>query len=732
MNNTKLEDVNNEKGTFENDIDDIAIEIKEEDDIIKNNPNSISEKYDKIYKESIDPLKRFDFYSNLAKKVSWYKIPEVVLDSSNIPFYKWFPDGKINACYNCIDRHIENGLGNNKAIIGYSCYTKKTITLSYNELRDQVSYTASILIKYNVLKGDTVIIYMPMIIESIVAVLACARIGAIHSVVFGGFAAEELAERIIDAKPKLIFTASCGIEPRKRILYYPIIEEALEIAYNKLLLKSNTKDSQLNDLLLKNSYNVNDITIIIHQRENVEIQTKFNYKYKNLIYKEELEKAIKDNLITDCVSLNSNHPLYILYTSGTTGTPKGVVRDTGGHMVMLNYQMDIAMDINAGDVYFSSSDIGWVVGHNFIIYGPLLRGATTIVFEGKPVGTPDCGKLWEIIENHNVKVLYTAPTAVRAIRREDPNHETIKKYNLSSLKSIHLAGERCDPESIVWLQKGTLNKVLINDNYWQTETGYAICSNNINIHTFPTHTGSTTKPMIGQNLIIYDLDRKKEINESYKLGLVYIKLPAAPSFMLSLWNNDLFFKDKYISRDNEYYITGDAGYFDKNGYFHIMTRLDDIINVAGHRLSTGRIEEVLLKVDGVSEAAVVSINDDLKKEIPFAFIALNKSIKASIIEDTNTNYIKDNNTIESYIRINDDIKKLIVKKCKDKVVFSIGAIARLKDCVIVEKLPKTRSGKILRATLKKILNKEKYNIPSTIDDSSCLKDIELTISNLIN
>jgi propionyl-CoA synthetase len=388
-----------------------------------------------------------------------------------------------------------------------------------------------------------------------------------------------------------------------------------------------------------------------------------------------------------------------LYTSGTTGSPKGIVRDTGGTCVVLNWELREVMDVDPGDVYFSSSDIGWVVGHSFIVYGPLIRGASTIIFEGKPVGTPHPAKFWEIVEKYNVKVIYTAPTAIRAIKREDYDFKELRKYNISSLRSIHMAGERCDPQTMTWMQTGLTDKVLINDNWWQTETGWSICGNNIRIHTFPTLGGSTTRPMPGFDIVIYDNDTLQEKKERNSLGLVYIRLPMPPSFMLTLWKNDEAFKAKYISKDNKYYITGDAGYVDSNGYVHIMTRIDDIINVAGHRLSTGRIEEVVIKVEDVVEAAVVSVNDELKGELPFAFVVCKPHI------------------------LTPDQFKSVKDRVLNQVINCIGAISRLKDALIVNKLPKTRSGKILRGTLKKILNKIAYKLPSTIEDASVLDDI---------
>ena len=628
----------------------------------------------------------------MDKNIKWNVQPKIILDSSNPPFYRWYTDGRINACYNCIDKHIEAGLGDSTALIAASCYTKNNFTISYKQLLENLCRVAEVFIKNGVGVGDTVIIYMPMIVEAIYGMLACARIGAIHSVVFGGFAADELSERIIDAQSKLIYTASCGIEPRKKVLYYPIVFASMNLAEEKI---KERKDPDYGN------YTPLSTRILMFQREDVYIELNIDKKYKTLIYSEVIKET---KGFIECTSVISNHPLYILYTSGTTGIPKGIVRETGGTITVLNWELANVMDINAGDCYFCSSDIGWVVGHSFIVYGPLIRGASTVIFEGKPVGTPHAGVLWELVQKHKVKAMYTAPTALRAVKREDYTHIEMKKWDTSTLKSIHMAGERCDPETVTWLHAGLgKDNVLINDNWWQTETGWSICSNNVRIHQFPVLPGSTTKPLPGFNVVIYDHDRKEEIHEKNKLGLVYIKLPMPPSFMLTLWKNDKFFKNKYISKDNKYYITGDAGYFDSNNYFHIMTRMDDIINVAGHRLSTGRMEEVLIKVNEVVEAAVVSINCDLKKEIPYAFVVCNKGVDSDID------------------------KKFVVDKCKKMIVESIGAISRLKECVVVARLPKTRSGKILRGTIRKILNNEEYRFPSTIEDATVLDEIKKAI-----
>jgi propionyl-CoA synthetase len=624
--------------------------------------------YEEAYKLSIENPEKF--WGDAAEEIDWYKKWDKVLDDSGAPhFYKWFAGGELNTCYNAVDRHVEKGRGEQVAIIYDSPVTNTIKKYTYKELKNEVAKFAGVLKSFGVEKGDRVIIYMPMIPEAPIAMLACARIGAIHSVVFGGFAANELAVRINDAKPKVILSASCGIEGKKIIPYKPLLDKAIELA--------ETKPEKC----------------IIYQRPQVEAELTEGRDY-------DWVECLKDAEPADCVPVKATDPLYILYTSGTTGVPKGVVRDNGGHAVALRWSMEYIYDVKPGEVYWAASDVGWVVGHSYIVYAPLITGCTTILFEGKPIGTPDAGVFWRVISEHNVKVLFTAPTAFRAIKKEDPNGEFVKKYDLSNFKYLFLAGERLDPDTYHWA-KDLLDRPVI-DHWWQTETGWAIGANCAGIELLPVKPGSCTKPAPGYNVKIVDSDNNELPNGTE--GVVVVKLPLPPSCLPTLWQNDQKFIESYLSPFPGYYFTGDGGFFDEDGYLWIMGRVDDIINVAGHRLSTGGMEEVIAKHPDVAECAVLGINDNLKGEVPIGFFVL----KSGVDKDP------------------EEISKELVQMVRNE----IGAIACFKQASVVNRLPKTRSGKILRGTIRKIANGEDYKIPSTIDDPAVLSEIEEVIKNM--
>ncbi len=622
---------------------------------------------DAVYKRSIEDPE--GFWAKAAEDVQWDKKWDTVLDDSNKPFYRWFAGGKLNTCYNALDHHIEAGRGDQPALIYDSPVTGAIQQYTYSELRDQVAKLAGAIAAQGVTKGDRVIIYMPMIPQSVMAMLACARLGAIHSVVFGGFASKELATRIDDAKPKLILSASCGIEGKKTIPYKPLLDEAILLAGNK------------------------PKKCIVLQRPQVEAAMTAG---RDVDWNEAVEMANP----ADCVPVEATAPLYILYTSGTTGVPKGVVRDNGGHAVAMKWSMKNIYDVKPGDVYWAASDIGWVVGHSYIIYAPLLAGCTTIVFEGKPVGTPDPGVFWRIIEQHKVKVLFTAPTAFRAIKREDPNGEHIAKYDLSDFKTLFLAGERCDPDTLNWAQEKL--GVPVIDHWWQTETGWAIAANCVGLGMLPVKPGSPTKAVPGYHVRILD-DAGHEVPTG-KIGNIVVKLPLPPGCLPTLWNNDEGFKNSYLNEYPGHYMTADAGMRDEDGYLYIMARTDDIINVAGHRLSTGGMEEVLAAHQDVAECAVVGVADQLKGEIPVGFVVLKAGVD----------------------RPNEDIIKELIQMVRDK----IGPVAAFKTAMIVKRLPKTRSGKILRGTMKKIADGVEYRAPATIDDPAILDEITESLSEI--
>jgi propionyl-CoA synthetase len=617
--------------------------------------------YQKAYDESINSPNTF--WDRAAQEIIWYKKYSKVLDDSRKPFYRWFVDGELNTCYNAIDYHIEKGKGDQLAIIYDSPVTGVIQKITYSQLKDEVSRFAGVLKAQGIEKGDRVIVYMPMIPQAAIAMLACARIGAVHSVVFGGFAPNELAVRIDDAKPKMIVSASCGIEGKKVIDYKPLLDRAIELSTNK------------------------PSHCIIYQREQVKASLNAG---RDIDWSEAIKKATP----ADCIPVKATDPLYILYTSGTTGLPKGVVRDNGGHAVALKWSMKHIYGMNPGEVFWAASDVGWVVGHSYIIYAPLLYGCTTIMYEGKPVGTPDPGAFWRVISQHDVKVLFTAPTAFRAIKKEDPRGEHFKKYNLGTFRYLFLAGERLDPDTYHWASDLISRPVV--DHWWQTETGWAIAANCMGLEQFPIKAGSPTKAVPGYQVEIIDAEGKKVADGTE--GLVAIKLPLPPACLPTLWQNDAKFKESYTDPFPGYYFTGDGGHVDPDGYLYIMGRVDDVINVAGHRLSTGAMEEVISKHPDVAECAVIGAADDFKGQLPLGFVVLKEGVK------------KDNQTI--------------MKELVDMVRDQIGAVAVFKQAIIVKRLPKTRSGKILRSTMRKIADGQEYSIPSTIDDPVILNEIE--------
>ena len=627
----------------------------------------MSANYQDVYAHSINDPE--SFWAEAAAGIDWYKPWDIVLDQSNKPFYRWFIGGELNTCYNALDRHIAKGRGQQAALIYDSPVTDTKTTYSYQELLDQVALFAGVLATQGVSKGDRVIVYMPMIPEAVIAMLAIARLGAVHSVVFGGFAANELAVRIDDAQPKVIVSASCGIEPGRVVAYKPLLDAAIELANHK------------------------PASCVIKQRpqQNADLIAGRDHDWQNLMAESQPH---------DCVPVAATDPLYILYTSGTTGEPKGVVRDNGGHCVALHWSMKNIYGVAPGDVYWAASDVGWVVGHSYIVYGPLLHGNTTILYEGKPIGTPDPGAFWRMIAEHNVKVMFTAPTAFRAIKKEDPNGEFIKKYDLNQFEALFLAGERCDPDTLSWA-KNHLGVPVI-DHWWQTETGWSICANCLGIEELPIKPGSPTKPAPGMNLQVLDAEGNPAVPG--EIGALVVKLPLPPGTFPTLWNADDRFIEKYLSDFAGYYSTHDAGIVDDDGYVFVMSRTDDIINVAGHRLSTGGMEEVLAAHPAVAECAVFGVANDLKGQIPIGLLVL----KAGVQQQDVT----------------------IVAEVIQMVREQIGPVAAFKQAAVVQRLPKTRSGKILRGTMQKIADSQPYKMPATIDDPSILDEISDTLSQL--
>ena len=617
--------------------------------------------YKKIYREwQANPEQ---FWMEAAEKIDWVKKPSSAINEENAPLYEWFTDGIVNTCYNAVDRHVKTGRSDQVAIIYDSPVTGVKENITYETLLKKTAYLAGSLRKKGIRKGDRVIIYMPMVPEAIIAMLAVARIGAIHSVVFGGFAAKELATRIDDSTPKAIIAGSCGIEGDRVIEYKPLLDEAINLAKHEpefcVVFQRKQKEA-----------------ILLPDRD---------FDWNKLLDQKEW---------ADCVPVSGAHPVYILYTSGTTGQPKGVIRPTAGHLVALYWTMKNIYNVDPGDVFWAASDVGWVVGHSYICYAPLIHGNTTVLFEGKPVGTPDAGTFWRIMAEHKVKSFFTAPTALRAIKREDPDGKLVRNYDLSNLKALYLAGERADPDTIEWAQR-QLN-VPVVDHWWQTETGYTIVGNPLGIEHLPVKLGSPTVPMPGYEVHILDNDgSRKAVGE---LGAIAIKLPLPPGTLPTLWNAKKRYIDSYLKTFKGYYETGDAGYVDKDGYVYIMSRTDDVINVAGHRLSTGAMEEVLAGHTDVAECAVIGIYDDLKGHLPLGFLCLNKGVERAEAD------------------IVDECVKLVRKK--------IGPVAAFKKAIIVDRLPKTRSGKILRAIMVKIANGDDWTMPATIDDPEILNEIE--------
>ena len=617
--------------------------------------------YQQEYQASIDDPEKF--WRAKANNIHWYKKPQNILSTDEHGIQRWYADGELNTCHLALDYHIENGRGEQLALIYDSPVSDQKKKFTYHQLRDEVALCAGMLKQQGVAKGDRVIIYMPMIPEAVISMLACARLGAIHSVVFGGFAAPELAVRLDDATPKVLLSASCGIEINRVIDYKPLVDEALNIA----------------------KHTVDACIVLQRPQATASMQEGRDHDWA---------ASMQAAAPADCIPVKGSDPLYILYTSGTTGKPKGVVRENGGHAVAMKYSMDSIYDVQPGEVYWAASDVGWVVGHSYIVYAPLIHGCTTILYEGKPIMTPDAGAFWRVISEYGVKALFTAPTAFRAIRKEDPNGELAAKYDLSSMKTIFAAGERLDPPTYEWLNETF--KVPVLDHWWQTETGWAIASNMYGLEPMPPKSGSSTVPVPGFNIEI--LNEQGEILPPNTQGYISIKLPLPPSCLTTLWGDVKRFKEAYLETYPGYFSTGDGGYFDEEGYLFIMGRVDDVINVAGHRLSTGEMEEIVGKHAMVAECAVIGRQDDLKGQTPMGFVVLK-------------------NTID----INHD---QIIKELVAMVRQEIGAVAAFKEALIVARLPKTRSGKILRKTLRSMVGGEEYSVPSTIEDPSALDEIK--------
>lgn len=618
--------------------------------------------YNRAYRQSVEEPEQF--WGSAARLVEWMRTPHDVIDSSKgSPSPRWFPGGWLNTCYNAVDRHVAAGLGDSAAVIYDSPLTGSRATLSYRQLLDEVARCAGALRALGVEKGDRVVVYMPMIPQTLVAMLACARLGAVHSVVFGGFAAQELAMRVEDAKPKVIIWASCGVEPNRVVPYKPLLDKALEIC----------------------TWKVQATMVYERPQQSLSLVPGRDHDW---------ELSLRSAMPIPCVPVAATDPLYILYTSGTTGKPKGVVRDNGGHAVALTWSMNGIYDIGRGDVFWAASDMGWVVGHSYIVYGPLFVGATTIIYEGKPVGTPDAGAFWRVIGEHRVKALFTAPTAIRAIRREDPDAELIDRYDLNCLEALYLAGERLDPDTYHWASR--MLGVPVVDHWWQTETGWAIAANCRGLEELPVKAGSPTRAVPGFDLAV--LDVKGNTQQPPAEGMLALRLPLPPGTLTTLWGNDEGFVNTYFAQYPGYYFTGDGGSIDEDGYVFVLGRVDDVINVAGHRLSTGRMEEVLAQHPDVAECAVVGAADKLKGQVPIGLVVLKTGAQ----------------------RGPQDMEQELVQMVREQV----GPVAAFKRAVVVRGLPKTRSGKILRTTIKSILDGAEFSMPATIEDPSVLDELK--------
>jgi propionyl-CoA synthetase len=626
--------------------------------------DEMGKRYEETYRRAMaDPA---GFWAEAAEAIDWERRWDRVLDDSDKPFYRWFAGGRLNTCWNALDRHVAGGRADQLALIYDSPVTGTKQSWTYRALRDEVARLAGVLEAMGIAKGDRVLIYMPMVPEAAMAMLACARLGAIHSVVFGGFAAPELATRIDDAKPKLILSASCGIEIQRIIPYKPLLDAAIELA--------EAKPSGC--LILQRPQAV---ASLVAGRDR------------------DWRTAVAEATPADCVPVAATDPLYILYTSGTTGIPKGVVRDNGGHAVALRWSLEKIYGVKPGEVFFTASDVGWVVGHSYIVYAPLLTGCTTIFYEGKPVGTPDAGAFWRVIAEHGAVAFFTAPTAFRAIRREDPEGRLIRQYDLSKFRALFLAGERADPPTVQWAEQQL--HVPVIDHWWQTETGWPISANCLGIEQLPVKHGSATRAVPGWDVQVLDTDGHAV--KPGDVGAIVIKLPLPPGALPTLWQADERFKQSYLAEFPGYYQTADAGYIDEDGYVWVMTRTDDIINTAGHRLSTGGIEEVLAAHPDVAECAVLGVADALKGQVPIGLVVL----KAGVT------------------RPPEAICAEIVRMVRER----IGPVASFKTAIVVQRLPKTRSGKILRGTMRRIADRQEWKMPATIDDPTILAEIEAAL-----